>query len=370
MAVYRQLQTSFWQDEFVTELTTEERYFYIYIMTNSRTTQCGIYRFNIKMAEYETGCNRETIERLLARFADYGRLLLSKSTTEIMIVNWVKYNFINSRNTLLCMNKELKEVKDKLLLMELYSVCREKGYPVHIIFNGIDLPISAEKKGSLQEFLGGLEGAYRGLGEEEIRIKEEAEELRKKEAITVRAGEAVNIRDVSAAKEEVNIRDISSTKGTEASTEEEKPENIGQVVSAFNNNIHLMTPMEFERILDWLKEVEPGVVVMAIEEAVNNNARNMSYINTVLSNWKGLGITAEKAARAYVRDRRARREVAAGGKGRGSFLKDEVSRKNGERHCGTKVNNNLSGGPLGCDGDRVIRTNAAAYRILGGEAGE
>ena len=31
MAKYRQLFTSFWKDTFVTELTPEEKYFYVYL---------------------------------------------------------------------------------------------------------------------------------------------------------------------------------------------------------------------------------------------------------------------------------------------------------------------------------------------------
>ena len=59
MAVYRQIQTTFWQDDFVLSLTPEEKYFYIYLFTNSKTKQCGIYELPIKVAEMETGYNKD-----------------------------------------------------------------------------------------------------------------------------------------------------------------------------------------------------------------------------------------------------------------------------------------------------------------------
>ena len=108
MAIYRQIQTLFWQDGFVSELTPEEKYFYFYLLTNSRTTQCGIFELNKRIVEAETGYNRETIEKLIKRFEEYGKIIYCKETREIIILNWIKYNFINSRNTICCINKELK----------------------------------------------------------------------------------------------------------------------------------------------------------------------------------------------------------------------------------------------------------------------
>jgi len=42
MSKYRQVQVGYWQDGFVLELTLEEKYFYIYLMTNSKVSQIGI----------------------------------------------------------------------------------------------------------------------------------------------------------------------------------------------------------------------------------------------------------------------------------------------------------------------------------------
>lgn len=64
MAKYRQLFTSFWKDAFITELTPEDKLFYIYLMSNAETTQCGIYPFIVKYAAIDTGYSNETIEKL------------------------------------------------------------------------------------------------------------------------------------------------------------------------------------------------------------------------------------------------------------------------------------------------------------------
>ena len=122
MAVYRQIQTSFWQDDFVLNLTPEEKYFYLYLLTNSKTKQCGIYQLPMPIIIVETGYNQETIEKLMRRFIDYGKIIYSSKTREIGIVNWPKYNPMESPKTKACVIKELKEVKDRSLIDQIYPI--------------------------------------------------------------------------------------------------------------------------------------------------------------------------------------------------------------------------------------------------------
>ena len=161
MAVYRQLQVSFWQDEFVLELTPEEKYFYLYLMTNSKTTQCGIYEIAPKVMEMETGYNRETIEKLLARFQDYGKILYSKDNKEILLLNWLKFNPLSNQNIQKCVAKELKGVKTPEfleILNDLYDL------------DGLGVPIER-----------GLQGAYKPIPQKEKEKEEEQEQKEEKE---------------------------------------------------------------------------------------------------------------------------------------------------------------------------------------------
>ena len=140
MANSKQIDMRFWQNDFVLGLTPEERYFYMYLVTNTMTTKCGIYKFNVKVAELETGYTAEVIEKLLESFESYGKIAISKSTKEIMILNWFKHNFKNSKKNVLEINKELKYIKDKEFIKQLYDICLEREYPVKEIFCGIILP--------------------------------------------------------------------------------------------------------------------------------------------------------------------------------------------------------------------------------------
>jgi len=120
MAIYRQIQTSFWQDDFVLQLTPEEKYFYLYLLTNSKTKQCGIYQLPMQVIIMETGYNQETAEKLLRRFVDYGKVIYNPRTREIGIINWPKYNPMESPKIRACVEKELKDVKDKTIIMTIY----------------------------------------------------------------------------------------------------------------------------------------------------------------------------------------------------------------------------------------------------------
>ncbi|HPT36628.1 MAG TPA: hypothetical protein PK309_08915 [Bacillota bacterium] len=120
VAVYRQVHVSFWQDPFILNLTPEEKYFYLYLMTNSKTSQCGIYEISKKVMMFETGYNLETVEKLLNRFIEYGKVAYDEETGEIFLLNWPKYNWNKSDRVLKCIAKELEQVKSNRLL-EVYN---------------------------------------------------------------------------------------------------------------------------------------------------------------------------------------------------------------------------------------------------------
>ena len=140
MSMFKNVHIKFWQNDFVLGLTAEERYFYIYLITNSMTNQCGIYKFNRRLAELETGYSCDKIESFLKKFEEYGKVIISCSTTEIMLVNWFKHNFKSNKKALANINKELKDVKDKELLEKLYDFCCKRQYPINEMFSGVILP--------------------------------------------------------------------------------------------------------------------------------------------------------------------------------------------------------------------------------------
>ncbi len=144
MAVYRHIHIDYWQDGFVLDLTPEEKYFYIYIMTNSKTSQCGIYELPKRIIETETGYNRETVDKLLKRFEEYGKIIYCEESKEIFIKNWIKHNKISSPKVIKCVEKELKNIKSEYLVKLFLDECNRYQYPIdsfNEILERVSIPI-------------------------------------------------------------------------------------------------------------------------------------------------------------------------------------------------------------------------------------
>tara|TARA_R110000868_G_scaffold98675_1_gene271632 strand:- start:233 stop:838 length:606 start_codon:yes stop_codon:yes gene_type:complete len=121
MATYRKLHTTFWTDPFVENLTQEQKLFYLYLITNTKTKQSGIYEITKRYMAFETGFSIKEITELITHFVNDGKILYSEITNEIAIVNWVKHNFSFSHSVLKCIETDLYEVKDKQLIKTMYD---------------------------------------------------------------------------------------------------------------------------------------------------------------------------------------------------------------------------------------------------------
>lgn len=122
MAIFRKVHVTFWRDEFVESLTPEQKFFYLYLLTNDRTTQCGIYEITLKQMCYDTGYNEDTIKKLISYFIETGKVRYSINTKEMALKNWGKYNDSNSPKVRACIEKELLKVKDIVLIQYIYSI--------------------------------------------------------------------------------------------------------------------------------------------------------------------------------------------------------------------------------------------------------
>lgn len=99
MALYRNISLSFWTDSKVDDdFTPEDKYFYLYLLTNPHTNICGCYEIGMKQMCRETGYNEDTILRLLKRMETvHGVIRYSANTKEVLIPNWGRYNWSNPK---------------------------------------------------------------------------------------------------------------------------------------------------------------------------------------------------------------------------------------------------------------------------------
>ena len=123
MAVFRVVKTNFWTDTKTEEFTPEDRYFWLYLLTNPHTTQLGIYEISLKQMAYELGYSREAVIALLERFEErYDMIIYSRDTKEVAIKNYLKHSVIAGGAPLKeLINKEIREVKNKDLVSIVFN---------------------------------------------------------------------------------------------------------------------------------------------------------------------------------------------------------------------------------------------------------
>ena len=69
MAIYRLVYMKFWNEDakVVNDFSPEDKYFYLYLLTNPHSNICGCYEIGTKTMSIETGYNEDTVKRLLDR---------------------------------------------------------------------------------------------------------------------------------------------------------------------------------------------------------------------------------------------------------------------------------------------------------------
>ncbi len=130
MSKFRQIQTSFWSDTYIQEeMTAEDKYFYLYLMTNEFTTQIGIYSITKKQMSFDLGYSLESVQALLQRFETYHKLIkYDTETREIILLKWAKNNLnLGGKPVQDLIKKEISQVNNKEFLFLMFENCPENS---------------------------------------------------------------------------------------------------------------------------------------------------------------------------------------------------------------------------------------------------
>lgn len=115
MAIYRNIQLTYWTDSKVEDdFTPEDKYFYLYLLTNPQTNICGCYEISFSQTVRQTGYTRETVEKLLDRFEKVHSVIrFNQTNKEILILKWFRYNWTKSEKLLGSVISVSKHVKTR-----------------------------------------------------------------------------------------------------------------------------------------------------------------------------------------------------------------------------------------------------------------
>lgn len=93
MSKNRTVNTKFWDDKYISNLDPTEKLLFIYFLTNPLTDLCGIYEVTLKKIAFDTGFDKEMIQKILDRFSEDGKIFYFDSW--IIIKNFVKNQSLN-----------------------------------------------------------------------------------------------------------------------------------------------------------------------------------------------------------------------------------------------------------------------------------
>jgi DnaD/phage-associated family protein len=285
MAKFRMVRTEFWKNPMVMEeMTPEDKYFYIYLLTNPQTTQIGIYKITKKQMAFDLGYSIESVQSLMDRFIMYHKLIrYNPETRELAIKNWGKENLSKGGKPVMdCIYSELKEVEDISLIQyvseaiqkseirDLYeSFCKKEESHLNLEIsepNEIDPYCDMECEGVDEAFA--CRHTIRGQKEKE----EEKEKQQQKQ-------KAFQPSIENNPDSDFHMQSIQKTK------------DVQEIIEFWDGNgFGLSNVNAKQQLLSWLDDssfLQPKEIILkAMNIACANNKRKLNYVVGILKNWE------------------------------------------------------------------------------------
>jgi uncharacterized phage protein (TIGR02220 family) len=138
---YRQIKIEIWQDSFFLGLDLRDKAFFLYMLSNTKTTQCGVYELSMAIMMFELKLPEDQIVEMIQKFSVWGKIVHDPGTNEFLIVNWMKHNQTDNPKMITCIQREILNIKSKPLLdfwKKYASTQNTKNipypYPIHTLY--------------------------------------------------------------------------------------------------------------------------------------------------------------------------------------------------------------------------------------------
>ncbi|MCM3570166.1 DnaD domain protein [Neobacillus mesonae] len=289
MAKYRIVHTNFWNNPIISEeMSPEDKYFYLYLLTNPNTTQIGIYKITKKQMAFDLGYSIESVHSLMERFTLHYKLIrYNPETRELAIKNWGKDNLNRSGKPVMdCIYSELKEVEDPSLiqyvaesiqkqeirtLFESFCVREENGFD-HDRREQDEINTYNTEYGEIDDT---LLPRYTIGGQKEKQKEKEKQKQKQQQKQQQKAFQP----------NRENPREIENLSQRHQSMEENK-----EIIEYWDSNGFDVTNVNAKQLLlSWINDssfLQPKEVILkAMNIAFANSKRCFSYVVGILINW-------------------------------------------------------------------------------------
>ncbi|WP_235848326.1 DnaD domain-containing protein [Litchfieldia alkalitelluris] len=272
MAKYRMVRTDFWKNPMVSEeLTPEDRYFFLYLLTNHHTTQIGIYKITKKEMAFDMGYSIETVIALMDRMIHHHKLIrYNPQTREIAIKNWGKYNLHKGGKPVMdCIISELKDVQDTSL--------------ISYVANQI-----------AKEDIQAIYKSFYEMGKEVVELNEEEYDEYYDDTFTTRStirGQKEKEKENKKQQQKALYPNIDYNPKEEMPVQSMNQDDAQEIVEFWDQNGFGYSNVNAkEQLLSWLENsrfLNPkDVMIKAMQIACSNNKKKLNYVVGILKNWE------------------------------------------------------------------------------------
>lgn len=319
--VKRVVDTDFWTDMDVIDFySPEDKYFYLYLITNGKSSQVGIYSLPIKVISFETGYSAEAVQVLLERFSEkYKQIIYSKETQEVTILNSLRFSILKGGKPVKdLLEKELGLVKDGSLIQATYENMVDFWELSKRPFDKtIEATFETELKNRRlmnagENYLESVEPIHNVSKNvtNNVNNNDSNNDNNNEESGTTNRG-LLNLDEILKKNLSEEVSNDSESTNHEAPDENEVLEHYANIIKKYNptleskvnaknivklyyqevfGEVHQYVEAQFK---DWLKFVPTSLILEALSRSVRA-ARPLPYANTIIENWLALGVTSRE----------------------------------------------------------------------------
>ncbi|MBX3045109.1 MAG: hypothetical protein KIT33_15090 [Candidatus Kapabacteria bacterium] len=118
----RSVNTDFWEDDYISDLSPLQRYFYLYLITNPKCNLIGMYEISITRMSYDTGFSKDEVRIHLERFEEDGKLVFENGY--ILLRNFLKNQSLFGK-MLIAVKNLLSALPEKIRSTEFFELIIE-----------------------------------------------------------------------------------------------------------------------------------------------------------------------------------------------------------------------------------------------------
>lgn len=276
------VQTEFWRNPILSEaMTPEDKYFYLYLLTNPYTTQIGIYKITKRQMAFDLGYSIESVHSLMERFIQHHKLIrYNPETRELAIKNWGKDNLHKGGKPIIdCILSELKEVEDlSLIQFVAESIHKQEIHDLYESFYKREEMIS-DKNHRVEEEIHPSISTGEEVNDDTLPSRSTIRGQKEKENKKEKQQQVFN-PSIEKNPGKVDLDQV-----------DEKSADVHEIIEFWDHNGFGFSNMNGkQQLLAWLDDssfLQPKAVILkAMEIACANNKRRLNYVVGILKNWE------------------------------------------------------------------------------------